>query len=64
MCSSTDPASTRFRFPINGHQTTIAFFLVCFTGWMGPVANYAHGGGLALGMAWGWISAKIALRNV
>ena len=42
---------------------SIAFFFLCFTGWMGNIANYAHGGGLLLGMAWGWLSAKIALRS-
>jgi len=42
----------------------VAWFFLCFTGWVGPVANYAHAGGLLVGMAWGWISAKIALRNL
>lgn len=42
----------------------IAWFFLCFTGWVGPIANYAHAGGLILGMAWGWISAQMALRNV
>ena len=43
---------------------SIVWFFLCFTGWVGPVANYAHAAGLILGMAWGWISARIALRNV
>jgi GlpG protein len=42
----------------------IAWFFLCFSGWMGPIANYAHAGGLVLGMAWGWISARLALRDV
>lgn len=42
----------------------IAWFFLCFTGWVGPIANYAHGGGLVMGMAWGWISAQLALRNL
>jgi GlpG protein len=42
----------------------IAWFFLCFTGWVGPIANYAHAAGLILGMAWGWISARIALRNM
>jgi len=42
----------------------VAWFFLCFSGWVGPIANYAHAGGLILGMAWGWISAQIALRNV
>jgi GlpG protein len=43
---------------------SIVWFFLCFTGWVGPIANYAHAAGLLTGMAWGWISAKIALRNV
>lgn len=42
----------------------IAWFFLCFSGWVGPIANYAHAGGLILGMAWGWISAQTALRNL
>ena len=42
---------------------SIAWFFLCFTGWVGPIANYAHAAGLLCGMAWGWVSAKIALRN-
>jgi GlpG protein len=43
---------------------SIVWFFLCFTRWMGPIANFAHAGGLVLGMAWGWISARIALRKV
>jgi len=42
----------------------IIWFFLCLTGWVGSVANWAHGAGLALGMAWGWITAKLALRNL
>ena len=42
----------------------VVWFFLCLTGWMGPIANYAHAGGLVLGMAWGWISAQIALRKL
>ena len=42
----------------------IVWFFLCFTGLVGPIANYAHAGGLILGMAWGWISSQIALRNL
>jgi GlpG protein len=43
---------------------SIGWFFLCFTGWVGPIANYAHAAGLVLGMAWGWLSARIALRNI
>lgn len=42
----------------------VGWFLVCLVGLIPHVANYAHAGGLLVGMAWGWISAKIALRNL
>lgn len=41
----------------------VAFFFLCFTGWVGPVANHAHAGGFILGLAWGWLSARLALRQ-
>lgn len=31
----------------------IVWFFICMTGWVGPIANTAHGVGLALGMAFG-----------
>jgi GlpG protein len=42
----------------------IAWFFLCLFGVIPGVANYAHAGGLILGMAWGWISAQVALRKV
>jgi GlpG protein len=42
----------------------IVWFFLCLFGLIGSVANFAHAGGLILGMAWGWISAQIALRKV
>jgi GlpG protein len=36
----------------------LLFFGLCFTGWLGPIANFAHGGGLLLGMAWAFIDSK------
>lgn len=43
-------------------RTTVALMLVwfflCFTGWVGPIANIAHTTGLLMGMAWGFLAAK------
>lgn len=43
------------------HPTTVMlmmiWFVVCFAGWMGHVANWAHAGGLVIGMAWGYFSS-------
>ena len=41
----------------------IVWFFACMTGWVGPIANTAHGTGLVLGAAYGYISAQLARRN-
>jgi GlpG protein len=35
----------------------IAWLVACFTGLLGPIANTAHLSGLAMGMAWGYVSS-------
>jgi GlpG protein len=35
----------------------VVWFFLCFLGYIPGVANYAHGAGLLLGMAWGYLSA-------
>jgi GlpG protein len=57
-----DPASGLFIDRQNAVMA-IGWFFLCLTGWVGHVANHAHGAGLILGMAWGWISARLALRK-
>ncbi len=41
----------------------IVWFFLCLTGWVGPVANVAHGAGLVLGAGWGYVSAVLARRE-
>jgi GlpG protein len=41
----------------------LVWLVVCFTGFVGPVANYAHLAGLASGMAIGRISAYLAMQR-
>lgn len=36
----------------------LLWFFLCLSGWIGQVANGAHAGGLVLGIAWGYYSAK------
>jgi GlpG protein len=51
-----DPASGLYL-----HKSTVTMMLIwlvlCFTGILGPIANYAHLAGLLLGMGWGWLSS-------
>ncbi len=35
----------------------IGWFFLCFTGWVGPIANGCHTGGLLIGMLWGWLAS-------
>jgi len=61
MKAKFDPASG---FYLDGQTVwwMIGWFVLCLTGALGPVANFGHGGGLAVGVAWGFVSAKRA-RN-
>lgn len=62
MRGKHDHASGLF---LNQQSVTIllVWLVVCFTGFVGPVANYAHLGGLVSGMAIGRISAYLAMRK-
>jgi GlpG protein len=41
----------------------IVWFFACMSGWVGPVANVAHGAGLALGAGLGLLTAWMARRR-
>jgi len=51
-----DPASGLFLHPTTVTMMIIWFFL-CLTNLIGHVANAAHGAGLVIGMAWGYLSS-------
>ncbi len=49
-------------FPYRMPQQLVTFMLIWlalgFTGWVGPIANWVHLGGLLVGAAWGLVSAR------
>ena len=52
-------------FPYRMPQTLVTFMLIWlalgFTGWVGPIANWVHLGGLAVGAAWAFLSSRVTL---
>ena len=47
------------RFGYALHKNTVimmlAWFVLCWTGLLGPIANWAHSAGLLIGVAWGYL---------
>jgi GlpG protein len=54
------------RFGFEMHKSTVimmlAWYVLCWTGLVGPIANWAHTAGLVLGVAWGYLDAKTVRR--
>jgi GlpG protein len=51
-----DPGSGLFLHP-STVMMMIIWFVVCWSGALGPIANWAHTGGLVAGMAWGYLAS-------
>ena len=47
-----------WRMNPNSVYAMVGWFVLCFTGLLGPIANGAHTVGLVAGMAWGYVSAR------
>lgn len=58
-----DPA-----YPLKMTRQTIVFslvwFVACFTGVLGPIANGAHTTGLVLGAVWGLVAGRVAATRL
>ncbi len=52
MAKEFNPAE-EFSLPKQDVMMMIGWFVLCLTGLLGPIANYAHAGGLAIGMVAG-----------
>ena len=61
MRGKFDPSSGLF---LTGQDKLLmlGWFILCFTGWVGPIANTVHAVGLVVGVVWGWLSAKWGTR--
>lgn len=48
-----------FGMQLNKHVIImmLLWFVICLTGWVGPIANTAHGVGLLVGVIWGYASS-------
>ena len=59
----TNPA---FGFALTQSTVVImgGWFLLCWTGLLGPIANWAHTAGLLIGVAWGFLPASGQRRTV
>lgn len=57
--SKFDPGSGLFIDPTT-LVLSLVWFFACITGFVGPIANMAHAAGLGVGLAWGFISAKLS----
>jgi GlpG protein len=57
-----DPSSGLYLTP-QDKMLMLVWFVVCFTGAVGPIANTAHAAGLIAGVVWGRVSAWMAMRN-
>jgi membrane associated rhomboid family serine protease len=56
------------RFGYALHKSTavmmLVWFVLCWTGLLGPIANWAHTTGLLIGLAWGYLERNKRYASV
>lgn len=52
-----------FAVPTQNVVIALVWFVLCFTGQLGAIANTAHTAGLALGALWGVVEGRAAMRE-
>ena len=57
-------AAYPLRMPTQTVVIALVWFVACFTGMLGPIANSAHTTGLLLGAAWGWFAGRRAAERL
>jgi GlpG protein len=62
LAKTFNPAE-KFSLPRQDVIMMIGWFVLCLTGLLGPIANYAHGAGLAIGMFCGILAGMIQSRE-
>jgi rhomboid protease GlpG len=55
----------RFGYYLHKQVVTmmLIWYVLCWTGLLGPIANWAHTAGLAIGVAWGFLERDVRARR-
>lgn len=63
MQEKYNPARFAYSISKNNVIIMLVWFVLCWTGLLGPIANWAHTGGLVAGTVWGYAEAQLFIRR-